>query len=169
MSAIWIIAGVVALIIAAGVFLYRRGSARAGATAERWEAEAPAITEGISEAEAVEARPPIADALEVSEPEAAVEPKAVEVGPSEEELGTHLEKCLQDSERMLAELREVAGRSEAVAQQVGEGTLDVMGEGLEEVRTLAQRRKLGHAKDKGDALHAQLSLMLQSARREQAP
>ncbi len=169
MSAVWIIAVVAALIIAVGIFMYRRGSTGAGVTAQPPAVEPPSTRERLSEPAPVETQPPVVAEVEAPKPEALAEAEPVEAGPSEDELRAHLETRLQESERMLAELREVVGGSDVVAQQIGEGTLDVMGEGLEEVKTLAQRKKLSHAKDKGDALHAQLSLMLQSARRGQAP
>lgn len=89
----------------------------------------------------------------------------VEAPPSEDELRARLEARLADSSRMLGELKAITsdGGEEPVAGSVG-----IIEEGLEEVRALAERAEWGQARDKCEALHAQLSLLLQGARREQA-
>jgi hypothetical protein len=88
--------------------------------------------------------------------------------PSDEELRSRVQTQLEDSERILGELRQAVSQADGVAEPVSQDTLDIMEEGLQEVRVLAKRKDWSQAKDKGDALHAQLSLMLRSARREKA-
>jgi hypothetical protein len=44
--------------------------------------------------------------------------------------------------------------------------VEILADGLTEVKGLAQEEKWGQAKDKGEALRAQLSLMLQTQRRQ---
>lgn len=97
----------------------------------------------------------------------AAEP-ALKAVPSDEELRSRVQTQLEDSERILGELRQVVSHGDGVAEPVPQDTLDIMEEGLQEVRVLAKRKDWSQAKDKGDALHAQLSLMLRSARREKA-
>lgn len=85
---------------------------------------------------------------------------------SEEELRSRLQLQLADSERMLKELKEVTTSEEQGAEPSPlAGSVQIIEEGLSEVRSLAERNEWGHAKDKGEALHAQLALMLQMARR----
>lgn len=78
---------------------------------------------------------------------------------SEAELREQVASQLEDAKRMLGELKKADIREEMV---------DIMEEGLKEVRGLADRKQWSGARDKGRALHAQLSLMLQSARRGKA-
>jgi hypothetical protein len=88
-----------------------------------------------------------------------------EVEPPAESPRTQVERQLDESARLLEELR-------AAASEVAEGSplnaesVEIMEEGLQEIRTLAERKQWGQARDKGKALHAQLTLLLQSARRE---
>ncbi len=172
MDVVWVILVVVAVGIAAAFVVIRRS--RAG----RFEgAEERAEVEGAGTAAVRAPEPPVE--VEAAGPEAAPTPAAAparEVAAagretkrelSEKELRSQVEARLRESERMLGELRKAAEHDAAVAQRVGAGTVGLMGEGLEEVRSLAERKKWSQARNKGEALHAQLSLMLQSARREQ--
>lgn len=85
---------------------------------------------------------------------------------SDEELRARLQLQLADSERMLKELKEATSSEEPDAEPNPlAGSVKIIEEGLSEVRSLAERKEWGHAKDKGEALHAQLALMLQMARR----
>ncbi len=193
MNAVLIILAVIAVVVIAAVFIVRARSAtgRAGADEESTEPtaakvsapeEAPAAppeetraaeAESVAEAEEPETRGPtevearaegrMADAGEAT-PEVTVEP--AKPAPSPEELRERVESRLTDSERMLQELRDAVSGAES--PPVTLETVETMEEGLAEVHTLAEHKKWGQAKDKGEALHAQLSLLLQSARREQA-
>jgi hypothetical protein len=80
---------------------------------------------------------------------------------TEEEVAERVQGSLAEARRMLEELQKQAG-DEGDAT----GTLDIMSEGLAEVQALADGGKWGQAGDKAEALHAQLKLMLQAARRE---
>jgi hypothetical protein len=114
----------------------------------------------VEEAEVVLAEP---------EPAEAAEPEPVQIAqPTGAEIAERVRAQLDDSERMLGELTAAAEHAEGLAQQVDPGTLDIMKEGLQEVRTAIDRKDWSQAKDKGEALYAQLSMMLQSVRREQA-
>jgi hypothetical protein len=99
----------------------------------------------------------------VEEPVTATPEPAKAPPPSEAELRTRVEANLSESGQMLEELREHA--SGAAAQPASSGTLEIMAEGLEEVRELAARKEWAQARDKADALHAQLKLLLQTVRR----
>jgi hypothetical protein len=118
--------------------------------------------ERASAPEAVAAQP----AEPVSgEAEGEAEP-AAKAGATEEELRSQVEARLADSSRMLGELKDLASGGGDLG--LSAGSVEIMEEGLEEVRALAVRREWSQAKDKCDALHAQLSLLLQNARRERA-
>ena len=121
----------------------------------------------VAEVEEVEVEAPV----EVAEPEPveAAEPEPEEVAqPTAEEISARVQSQLDDSERMLGELTAAAEHAEDLDQRVDLGTLDIMKEGLQEVRTAVDKKDWSQAKDKGDALHAQLSLMIHSVSREQA-
>jgi hypothetical protein len=100
--------------------------------------------------------------------EAAPAEPAAPKTPSKEELRSRVEAQLEDSARLLAELKEAASRAGEDSPLSG-GSVGIMEEGLQEVQALAQRKQWSQAKDKGEALHAQLSLLLQGARREKSP
>lgn len=85
-----------------------------------------------------------------------------------ESLRSEVEGQLEESARLLGELREAALSAEE-GSALGAGSVEIMEEGLEEIRALAERKQWGPARDKGKALHAQLTLLLQSARREESP
>jgi hypothetical protein len=125
-------------------------------------APAVAVAEAESRAEEAEVGAEAEKAEAEPEPvEAAAEPAVAE------DLSARVEAQIEDSERMLGELREVAGAAtEGAAPRVDAGTLDIMTEGLQEVRALAKKKDWGQAKDKSQALHAQISLLLQTARRQ---
>lgn len=167
----WIIVVVVAVVLFAAFLLSRRG--KVGATAESRAPVEPVEEEAAGEEEAAAELPePGAVVAPEAEPEAAAEPvvpeRAAKPEPTAKELRSRVEDRLAESERMLGELRKAAEHDETVAQRVGAGTVAIVEEGLEEVRSLAERKKWNQAKDKGEALHAQLSMMLQSVRREKA-
>lgn len=127
-------------------------------------AETPAVAAGAAGAAVEEGEAERAAAMpeerEVAAPAAKPE-------MSESELRARVKSQLEDSERMLGELRrlEVGAEGEAALDA---GMVGIMEEGLQEVRALADRKQWSQARDKGQALHAQLSLMLRSARRERA-
>ncbi len=184
MNAVVIIVGVVAVVIIAAVVFWIRWAAarRAGAEEEREPTPAGEVgeakvrsPEGATRAPAAtEPEPEVARAEEAKAPEIAEAegtavraPEATEPAkpePTEAELRSRFETRLADSERMLNELREVV--TEGGELPVDTGSVDIMAEGLKEVRSLAERKRWDQARDKGEALHAQLTLLLQSARRE---
>lgn len=108
------------------------------------------------------AGPETAELVEEKKPEAE-KPRA----PTAEEVRGRVESQLGDAERMLRELRGVVDEKEG-EPPVDAGMLAILEEGLEEVRSLVAKKRLDQARDKGEALHAQLALFLQSARREQS-
>jgi hypothetical protein len=83
-------------------------------------------------------------------------------------LRSQVEAQLEESARLLGELRESASGAED-GSTLSAGSVEIMEEGLEEIRALAARKQWGPARDKGKALHAQLTLLLQSARRGKSP
>jgi hypothetical protein len=165
----WIIV-VVAAVVLFAVFLLSRGRKTRVAPEAPVEGGEPAEEEETGEVPELHAQVVARDA----ESEAAVEAEpvvpepVVKREPTAKELRSRVEQRLSESERMLAELRKAVEHDDEVAQQVGAGTMEIVEEGLQEVRSLAERKKWSQAKDKGEALHAQLSLMLQSTRREKA-
>ena len=112
-------------------------------------------------------------AAETVEPAASVVEPEVETESAVEEepvaapavsLRSQVEAQLEESARLLGELRESAlGAEEGSALDAG--SVEIMEEGLKEIRALAERKQWGQARDKGKALHAQLTLLLQNARR----
>jgi hypothetical protein len=112
---------------------------------------------------------PVPSAEEVAEERPPAKPEPAEpVKPrlSEDEIRSRLQLQLADSERMLKELKEATTAQEEGAEPSPlVGSVQIIEEGLSEVRSLAERKEWSHAKDKGEALHAQLALMLQMARR----
>jgi hypothetical protein len=157
---------VVAVVVTAAVILLKNRPSGVRAEAEAPAEVPPAAPEAV--APPAEQAPAVKE-REVKAPEpvseAAAEPVAKKPEPSEKELKQHVESRLEESERLLRELRDVAGRDSELASPA---MVEIMAEGLGEVRTLAKARKWSHARDKGDALHAQLTMMLQKARRERA-
>jgi hypothetical protein len=166
-----IIVAVVAVVIVAVVILRLRGSS-GGAE------EPPAIAEAPSEPRAARAReepePAVSPKAEVAEapaPEAELAPspapaEPAKPKPTEADVKARVESSLSDSNAMLQELKGHLPEAEGLAQQVGPGTLEIMEEGLAEVQGLADKRQWAQAKDKADALSAQLKLLLQTSRRE---
>ncbi len=167
----WIIVVVVAVVLFA-VFLLIRGRKTRVAPESEVGAEGREPEEEEETAEVPELRAQVVARAAESEA-AAAEPVVPEPAPKPEPTAKELrsrveERLAEKSERMLGELRKAADHDDAVAQRVGAGTMEIVEEGLQEVRSLAERKKWSQAKDKAEALHAQLSLMLQSARREKA-
>lgn len=175
MSEVLIIVAVVAGagVIAAVVLLRRRRPAAAGEVGEPAVAEPSAPGPGVR-AEAVRAPAEVAEEARVREVAgegALVEPAAAPaVKPvlSKDELRSRVESQLAESERMLEELKEAAAGAAGVELALGTGSLEIMAEGLEEVRALAGRKQWSQAREKCGALHAQLSLLLRSTRRERS-
>lgn len=101
--------------------------------------------------------------------EAEVEEKRAETPrpPSADELRERVESQLGEAGRMLAELKEAVEEKEGEAP-VDASMLAILEEGLQEVRSLVEKKRLDQARDKGEALHSQLALFLQTARREQS-
>lgn len=188
MDTLWVILLVVAIVLVAGAFaLRRRGDTERGATQieATGSGTGPASEAAVTEPAKPEARSvadreepveksetagresgasragveaPVTAREEAEEPAEEVEVPA-EARPGPLELKERVEELLSDSERMLGELRELSD---------GEGeteSVEIMAEGLTEVQALAEEEKWAQAKDKGEALRAQLSMMLQSARR----
>ncbi len=137
-----------------------------GAAAEDVYSEPQAAPIGEDVEKPGEAEPVVAEAEPAAEA-APAEPAAPKT-PSKEELRSRVEAQLEDSARLLAELKEAASRAGEDSPLSG-GSVGIMEEGLQEVQALAQRKQWSQAKDKGEALHAQLSLLLQGARREKSP
>jgi hypothetical protein len=171
-SEVLIIVAVVAVlaVIAAVVLLRRRRAARAGGVGEPGAVEppaaGPAVREEAGDEEAAPTRATEEAASRAAEAEAVAAEAAAKPVLSEGELRSRVESQLTDSERMLGELREAATGGGEPA--LGAGSLEIMAEGLEEVRALARRKQWNQARDKCGALHAQLSLLLRSTRRERA-
>lgn len=167
----WIIVVVVAVVLFAAFLLSRRGKAGAKPESEA-PVEKPVPAEEAETAEVPELRAQVvarkAEAEAAAVVEAVVPERVTKPEPTAKELRARVEERLAESERMLGELRKAVEHDDAVAQRVGAGTMEIVEEGLQEVRSLAERKKWSQAKDKGEALHAQLSLMLQSTRREKA-
>jgi hypothetical protein len=168
----WIIVVLVAVVLGA-VLLWSRGrktkvTAEPGAPVEGRElGELEKVSESPEPGAQVVTQEAEPEAAGVDEPPVVPE-RAAKPEPTAKELRSRVEELLAESERMLSELRKAAEHDDAVAQRVGAGTVEIVEEGLQEVRSLAERKKWSQAKDKGEALHAQLSLMLHSARREKA-
>ncbi|UCC47551.1 MAG: hypothetical protein JSV41_08595 [Gemmatimonadota bacterium] len=172
LSEVVIIVAVVAVlgVIVAFVLLRRRRPARVGELA----AAEPSAPGPAVRAETVTGPAEVAEKATVravAGVEAAAEPAAAPaVKPvlSKDELRSRVEHQLAESERMLEELRKSAAGTAGAELVLGTGSLEIMAEGLEEVRALARRKQWSQARDKCGALHAQLSLLLRSTRRERS-
>lgn len=167
MTVVWIVLAIalVAVVIGGVVIMRRRGSAvEERASPESLPEERREPSTAAPPQPAVEDKP--AGGVERESGEAPVRPEPAappKPEPSPEELRAEVETVLSESDRMLEELRELSGgEDESVAEMA-----DVLGEGLQEVRTLASQEKWAQAKDKGEALRSQLVMMLRSARRDQ--
>jgi hypothetical protein len=134
--------------------------------AEEVHSEPQAAPIGEDVEKQLEAEAVVAEAEQAAE--AAPAELAVPKTSSKEELRSRVEAQLEDSARLLDELKEAASRAGEDSPLSG-GSVGIMEEGLQEVQALAQRKQWSQAKDKGEALHAQLSLLLQGARREKSP
>ncbi len=180
MDTVLIIVAAVAVIVVAALFLMRgRGGRREASLEERREEKSPAASAPPAsvkppqrEERATVARetpaPAVAEPVAVAEEAAAPPPVVEKPRPqvTEAEIRDQVRKQLEAAERMLGELREAA--SSTAVEDLSQSSVEIMAEGLQEVRALAERKQWGQAKNKGEALHAQLSLLLQSARRETA-
>lgn len=192
----WVILAVIAVaLVAAWIVMRRRSTATEGRPEEPAAVAAPADRPAEAAPEPVEA----GAAISVPEEQAAsavaagadrqereVEPAAPaeegevsaeaepgieappKVEPPAESPRTQVETQLDESARLLDELRAAASEAEEGSPLNAE-SVEIMEEGLQEIRTLAERKQWGQARDKGKALHAQLTLLLQSARRENSP
>jgi hypothetical protein len=192
----WVIVAVIAVVVFAAWVIARRrstavqGRSEAPAAVEAPRAEPPkvgattepadaAVAQRVAEEEVAGEEAVLAEATAatvepaslVVEAEAAVEEAAV-AAPAKEapavSLRSLVEGQLEESARLLSELREVVSGAEGDSA-LDAGSVEIMEEGLEEIRALAERKQWGPARDKGKALHAQLTLLLQSARREKSP
>lgn len=187
MSPVWYLVVVIAVLaVAAVVFMLRRSTESSKPSAERPAVKPPAAGDAPKRVEAAAravqskvvkeqrrapapAETPARSAAPAEPSEPVVAEKVVakpELSP--EELRARVQSSLDDSERLLGKLQAIADEAGSGSRPVDAGMLEIMKEGLEEVRSLAQKKKWSQAKDKGEALHAQLSLMLGSARREPA-
>ena len=164
-----IIVAVVAVVVVAFVILRLRGST-AGAEKPAAIAEArsePRATQAKKEPEPAVA--PKAEVIEAPAPVAeAVQAEPAKPKPTEADVRARVESRLSESKAMLNELKGRLPEAEGVAQRVGPGTLEIMEEGLAEVQGLADKQKWAQAKDKTDALSAQLKLLLQASRHEKS-
>lgn len=176
-----IVAAAAVIAVATLLFMRGRGAKREAVQEDRREAVAaatgaPAVVKpppreekeaGVPETPAAPAKQePVAVAEEpVAKPTVEEKPRPQ---VTETEIRDQVRTQLEAAERMLGELREAAA-SKAV-EELGQssGSVEIMAEGLQEVRALVERKQWSQAKNKGEALHAQLSLLLQSARRETA-
>ncbi|NIR45186.1 MAG: hypothetical protein GWN99_12450 [Gemmatimonadetes bacterium] len=172
-----IIVALVAVVAIAVLVLFgrRRAAGKAkepeGEGAAKPQAEPPevgpvAAVPPEAKAEDAEAARSVAEVEQEREhvEEAPAKPQPVE---TEEEVAERVNESLAEARRMLKELQEGEGGAEAGTGAL-HGTMDIMTEGLEEVEALADRKKWSQARDKAEALRAQLKLMLQSARRERS-
>ncbi len=181
MDIVLIIVAVVAVIaVAALLFMRGRGGKREAGQEERRDAVplgsgAPAAVkppqretkEAVARQTRAPAREePAAVVEEAAAPPPVAEPPRPQV--TEAEIRDQVRTRLEAAERMLGELREVAAGRAVDELTQSSGSVEIMAEGLQEVRALAERKQWSQAKNKGEALHAQLSLLLQSARRETA-
>lgn len=167
MSAVWIILAVVAVVgvIAVVARLRRRGPGRAPETPSAETTAGDAAQEAVARGKGAAERAVGSSggaarelATAATAPPEPVAPTRAE--PVEEELKSRVEALLEDSERMLGELRRAAADSGRKASPAIAGSVEVLEEGLQEIRALAQRKQWSQAREKGEALRAQLSLML---------
>lgn len=164
MSTVLVIVAVVAVVaIAAWAMTRRRPSPVETGVAEVGAVEPPAAV--VEEERAAVPAAPEQEAAPEQVEEPVVEPVPVKAQPSEAELRARVEANLAESSQMLEELRERSGEAAGSAQPASSGTLEIMTEGLAEVRGLAEKKEWSQARDKADALHAQLKLLLQAASR----
>ncbi len=183
MDTVLIIVAVAAVIaVAVLLFLRGRGARREAVQEERRAAVAPetgaraVVTPPPREAKQAAARETPAAPAAKEEPvavakEPAAEPAVVKKPRpqvTEAEIRDQVQTQLEAAERMLGELREAAASKALDELGQSSGSVEIMAEGLQEVRALVERKQWSQAKNKGEALHAQLSLLLQSARRETA-
>lgn len=154
MTVVWIIVGVALVAVVVGmVVLSRRRAAVAGTDGAEQPLKPPKAAEPLRSASQDSAAPTAQEPPVPAIPEPKPEPTVAE-------LRAQVESVLTDSDRLLAELGQLAAGGEL------EGSVGLLGEGLQEVRALAGRREWSQARDKGQALRAQLTMMLQAARRE---
>lgn len=191
---LWVILAVILMALAAAWIIMRRRyaamrvrpaepasvappGARPSEVEEKAEPAAAARPAAEERSAGLEAEPPAGREVEVaaSTEEAEVEAEAateVEVAPEAKVPApsprSQVETQLDESARLLEELRAAASGAEEGSPLNAE-SVEIMEEGLEEIRALAERKQWGQARDKGKALHAQLTLLLQSARREKSP
>ena len=163
-----LISGVVGMVI-----IYRRRAALSGeaggtepsSVPRKREAPKPRA-EAAPKAEVAGAeagRRPTPSAAEEAIPAPSLKPQ-----PTVAELRSQVQAMLEESDRLLGELRQLAGGPEVAQASLDAGSVDLLGEALGEVRALADRKEWGQARDKGQALRAQLTMMLQMVRRGQA-
>ncbi len=154
MTVVWIIVGVALVAVVVGmVVLSRRRAGVAGTDGAEQPLKPPQAEEPLRSASQDSAAPTAQEPPVPAIPEPKPEPTVAE-------LRAQVESVLTDSDRLLAELGQLAPGGEL------EGSVGLLGEGLQEVRALAGRREWSQARDKGQALRAQLTMMLQAARRE---
>ncbi len=183
MDTVLIIVAVAAVIaVAALLFMRGRGARREAVQEDRREAVAPetgapaavkvpkpeekrAVARETPSAPPAREEPVAAVEAPVPEPAAAERPRPQ---VTEAEIRDQVRTQLEAAERMLGELREAAASKALEELGQSSGSVEIMAEGLQEVRALVERKQWSQAKNKGEALHAQLSLLLQSARRETA-
>ena len=175
MSAVWIVLVAVAVVAVIAIVALRRREPKSGPEALS-PPDGAGVRIGGGEGAAVRMQPSRA-ADEEARREAPPEPaaQAVEAAGAERDepvassvtassatdLPSHVHTLLEDSGRMLGQLRatsEAGGKTPATA-----GTVEILEEGLEEIRALVKRKEWSQAREKGEALRAQLSLMLPSS------
>lgn len=175
MSTVWIILAVVAVVAVIAIVALRRRKPKGGPEALS-PPDRPGVRVGEGEGAAVRPEPargageeagreapqePAADAVEVAAAQRDEAAQSPGTGPSATDVRSHVRTLLEESEHMLGQLRasSEAGRK----THANAGTVEILEEGLEEVRALAKRKDWSEAREKGEALRAQLSLMLPSS------
>lgn len=163
-----LISGVVGMVL-----IFRRRAALRGEVGDAGPSSASETVEGaragVEKAEEAEvagaeaARRPAPSPAEEAIPVPPPKPQ-----PTDAELRSQVKAMLEESDRLLGELQQLAGGGEDTPAALDAGSVDLLGEALGEVRALADRKEWGQARDKGQALRAQLTMMLQMARRGQA-
>lgn len=162
-----LISGVVGMVI-----IYRRRAAQSGEAGGTEPSSAPRKRETPRPRSQVAPKAEVAGSGAGGQPtpspaEEAIPAPPPKPQPTEAELRSQVQAMLEESDRLLGELRQLAGGLEGAQTSLDAGSVDLLGEALGEVRALADRKEWGQARDKGQALRAQLTMMLQMARRGQ--
>ena len=161
-----LISGVVGMVI-----IYRRRAALSGEAGSTEPSSVPRKREAPRPRAEAAPKAEVAGAEAGRQPTPSAAEEAIPASPpkpTDAELRSQAQAMLEESDRLLGELRQLAGRPGAAQASLDAGSVDLLGEALGEVRALADRKEWGQARDKGQALRAQLTMMLQMVRRGQA-